>query len=461
MPYLLLTVSLNQSPEQLIDFLHFIINNSHRNIDGEIIGPGHYVLAFEILTFACTTAVEIQDDDGYYHFAPAEPEPYPIDAWAPLLTKALALMPNLRSVVVEADIDDICLHSPDFAATLLACPRLTDMNLLGIGTPASNSFGQAIYSKQGVMRLRKVQHHIGDGIKKFELLKTEGFGSVLFSSKEHLEDLSLESACMHSLLVDERTSPAGSVVIRTPVVFPRLVSITLDDCDVYLDELANSFPGLRTVIFKFKPFLINDEKSLYHKPSFPNLTSIQGHYQYISKFLQHASCVNLLRLVIDLLWDPTTGEDVPEFVVTQAVPCLKSLHITHRENSGVSWWKEFSQSLPALNYLFVSFQIEATRNPEGLCIHVPSLLSSRASPGVQAMVTEHAIALSYAKRIKSLKYMDIHKAIDSIKAPRIWWKIIRPQNEYSNNEDDVQLVAINEVEGMALRDWYDMDSLVR
>ncbi|KAF8891455.1 hypothetical protein CPB84DRAFT_1784161 [Gymnopilus junonius] len=172
MPHLLRTVSLDRNPEQIIGFLEFIINNSHRNIDNEIIDPGRYVLAFEIPCHS--TAVGIQDDDDHYHFVPAIPGPYTISAWAHLLT--------LRSLVIQAEIESICLHFPDFAATLLARPQLTDIDLwwIGSGSTASNLFGQVMHMKAGTIRLRKVKYYVEGGINKLALHKGEGFGSVLF-----------------------------------------------------------------------------------------------------------------------------------------------------------------------------------------------------------------------------------------------------------------------------------------
>ncbi|KAF8891454.1 hypothetical protein CPB84DRAFT_1784159 [Gymnopilus junonius] len=404
MPHLLRTVSLDRNPEQIIGFLDFIINSSHKNIDNEILGLGRYVLTFE----------------DHYHLAAAEPEPYPISTWAPSLTKALALMPNLRSFVIEAEIDDICLHSPDFVATLLARPRLTDIDLWGIGPTATTSFGQAMRLEEDTIRLRKVKYYIGDDIKQLALLKGEGFGSVLFASKEYLEELYFEAADMHNLLIDEQRSRDSLNVARTPVIFPKVVSISLSNCDVHLDALTQSFPSLRNLTFDFEPFLIGEKGVKNRIVSFSKLMSIKGSYKYISSFLQHTTCDNLLRLVIDSLWDSITGEDVPAFLVTRAMPGLKSLHIVHSENSVVSWWKILGQSLPSLNYLAISFETEATCEPENLCIHVPRLmkyvplvyisilfegflhtLGSRASPEVQAMVTEQAVVISYARNIKS------------------------------------------------------------
>ncbi|KAF8884745.1 hypothetical protein CPB84DRAFT_1788949, partial [Gymnopilus junonius] len=405
----------------ILRFLKYIITNTHKKSTHPdphsevVLGPGRYVIDFEILTLACQTTEKVWAGESYY-FVPTENEPYPTRIWGPLLTKALTLMPNLRSILIEAQVGEICSESPEFLPTLFGRPRLTDIDLWGIGSEAPNS----------------------RDTKKLALLKKEGLGSVLFYSREHLQELDLE-------------------------------------CDVHLDALANSFPALRTLVFDSDPFVVN-EHSRHSKIPFPNLASIKGHFQEIFIFLQRTACSNLRRLDTSNVWAPANGRDIPESVVTEIVTSLRSLHISQGGSLVGPWWKALGPCSPSLNFLAVSFQFESTEELEALRTEIPRLLNAvplmyvslvfqgyLGSPGSlrsEEVATEEAIGLSFARNIKTLKYVDVCKEINLLQEPKTWWKIVRLEPDSDNDsKDGVRLEAMDEVEGEILRDRYDQAAL--
>ncbi|PPR04259.1 hypothetical protein CVT26_004173 [Gymnopilus dilepis] len=112
---------------------------------------------------------------------------------------------------------------------------------------------------------------------------------------------------------------------------------------------------------------------------------------------------------------------------------------------------------------FLNLYLSPTDDPETLSVLNAQLLSSIPIAYIsvtfkeeeQALVSFEAVALVYAKSIKSLKYADVRK---SSRFPshqeQYWWKVIRI--DASSEEDQgVGLETLNEREGIALRDRHD------
>ncbi|KAF8966307.1 hypothetical protein BDZ97DRAFT_1917689 [Flammula alnicola] len=484
LPHLLRTVSLDRNPQQVLTFLNFILNNTQsRNIKDadvghrtEILGAGRYIIKLEIVDFAFCTTIWVED-------APvlAEKEEYPISTWAPILTRALALMPNLHSIVIEGKVEEIAFHSPDFALALFSLPRLTYIDLWSVGLLASNQFGHAMDLRKDVTNLQTVKFSVHDDLEQLELTAGEGMGSVLFHTRGPLTEINVSACNLRNLLHDEE-SEEGRNEIKTPVIFPNVVILTLECCDVSLTALASAFPALRTLIFSGSPFSHPDAPPQTHKVSFPSLVSIKGQYKDLHVFLDStATHSHLRRVVVDTIWTPEDDDATPPFAVTRAVPFLKSLHfthsrITHRKLKPLSWWKALGRTLPHLTYLAIPLDVNAADELDLWCIQVPRSLASvplayvslslrgtesvvgdGTSPEIQSLLTAQAIALSYARNIPTLKHIDICKIIDEVKGLISWWSVVR-ESSVSGDDMCVQVKAIDAYEGRALRSWYDLEA---
>jgi hypothetical protein len=77
---------------------------------------------------------------------------------------------------------------------------------------------------------------------------------------------------------------------------------------------------------------------------------------------------------------------------------------------------------------------------------------------MQTTVPEEAIALSYAKGIPTLKYIDVCKKDLTLylRAPVTWWKVVR--EVVSDGKVSLHVESLDAVKGRALREWYDLQA---
>ena len=75
-------------------------------------------------------------------------------------------------------------------------------------------------------------------------------------------------------------------------------------------------------------------------------------------------------------------------------------------------------------------------------------------------MTEEAIALSYAKGIPTLKYIDVCKSDLSLylEAPVTWWKVVR--EVASDGKVSLHVKSFDADVGRTLREWYDLQAYV-
>ncbi|PPQ79310.1 hypothetical protein CVT26_001043 [Gymnopilus dilepis] len=206
MPYLLRDATFDRSPELLSRFLHFIIDNSaatslrtdrhpvQPHIAARrlrIADPGKYVSTFELYERGCRTTKEGPNArSGLIH---VRPEPYPCKLWAPLLTQAISLMPNLRSVAIHSRFDKICRCSPQFLEVLLTRPRLTSFTVPDFDCASSRAVGEVVRERKADMaKLRKIAFDDADagefchvGAVKSEWGLTAGFTESSASASEY------------------------------------------------------------------------------------------------------------------------------------------------------------------------------------------------------------------------------------------------------------------------------------
>ncbi|PPQ97137.1 hypothetical protein CVT26_000622 [Gymnopilus dilepis] len=354
MPHLLHTVCLERDFEQLVSFLNFIIKYSKEVVLDqrggspaiEVRGAGCYVHALEIEDLAYDPDPKVQKVR-----TPVEEELYSVKIWAPFSQEPSA-----------------------FSATLLTRPHLYRLELWDIGMMAEASFGETMRSGIKATRLRSILICSADNIERLKLRRTDGMGSVLLRHGESLETIDLMGIDLHELLTHECNENGG------PVIFPKVTTLSLSECEVSIDLIASSFPNLQALELDWKPF--SDEyagnvASCGTKAYFPNLTSIKGKFKDVSTFIHSTkSCDKLRRIVLKPLWSSNVIEDPTTAISARAVPGLRSLHVYHTENRSLIWWQKLVPSLGPLTYLSVSFQSSALDDLEVPFQEVPRLLSS-------------------------------------------------------------------------------------
>ncbi|KDR81928.1 hypothetical protein GALMADRAFT_135317 [Galerina marginata CBS 339.88] len=226
---------------------------------------------------------------------------------APILIRVLALLPNLRSITILDCVEEIVFHASDFALTILNRPHLDYIDL------RDASVYQALQGWHTIAELDEVLLNLTrpqqeDLLTQMELIPGKGMASILFHARGDLTDLLLEKWDLRSMLYHE-TLKKCSDDIKTPIIFPKVVTLDLSDCDVSLIGLASAFPALCTLKFGYSEFLHNVAPQQNPTICFPDLISIQGRYKDIQAFLQSTTGhAHVHRVVVDSTWTPKDNE---------------------------------------------------------------------------------------------------------------------------------------------------------
>src|ERR1700735_349241 len=136
-PYLLHDVQITRDPTHILSFLNYIIQHTQvRSEQGnmaEPVGAGIHVKSLEIT---------------YLAFFVEGQRRAPSPAWASRLTRALALMPNLRVITLAYQVDEISASSSGFAGVLMNRPHLRSINLSSVDTLAAEQLWEAMKTRQ-------------------------------------------------------------------------------------------------------------------------------------------------------------------------------------------------------------------------------------------------------------------------------------------------------------------------
>ena len=384
MPHLLRDVTFSRSSEQLLCFLDFILDNSgaepakqdkhpeattlwgklrkklaHKRGVGAhqrhiVADPGRLVYTFELYGKACTTAKKRVYTNEYI-------------VLAPLLSDAIALMPNLHSVTFHyaSGIEAICLCSADFIPALLSRPHLTSLVFHSLGPSASQSFGKAVRSRKGdALKLKKIAFEhawSANPLDDLTLCQDEGLGSLIFSCRETLEELTIGKCRMQDLLIYRQTLPQGLTTSTIPVVYPRVGKIYLHgDPRATIKDFALAFPSLHTLRLWYPRTFISPENNR-ENPMVPllNLASFTAsNFADASSFLRFIHPTPKLRhLALSGQSAKEIKEEDTHFVVTSIFPTLTNLNIVLRDALEASPvpWEVYSESLRSLRYLCLHF----------------------------------------------------------------------------------------------------------
>lgn len=362
-PYLLRDVQITGNPTHIFSFLRYIIDHtqlhSENSDTAQVVGAGIHVKTLDIT---------------YLAFFVEGQRNAPPPTWAGRLSRALALMPNLQTIVLAHQVDDIAANSADFAGTLMSRPHLRNVRLFSVDIFAAEQLWEALKARQNAMNLKKMTMDLKrqDDITSI----ARGVGNILFYSRRSLTELCLANVVLHGFLCGENQSEEhvsdGIGPVPSPLVFPRVVTLSLTSCNATSAALAHSFPNVRTLTL-FTSHLTDAScprtcpaVRAAHPALFPELSSLEGDESDVTRFLQsdgqYQSC---RRIVIDSQWDypgKHVGDMGPNFSVADAVPRLESFHFHLWHVSPTElWWREFVESVPHLTFLKVSVRVRTAK----------------------------------------------------------------------------------------------------
>ncbi|KAF8883485.1 hypothetical protein CPB84DRAFT_1790025 [Gymnopilus junonius] len=403
----------------------------------------------------------------------------PMEVWAPLLTRALRLMPNIRTVIISNYTEEIALHSPDFAFSLLSRPLLTWLELRYVGIVASDQLGQAMAYSQSMRRSAVLERvtFVNKG-ERMELVANKGIGSILFHSRECLTHIELHSYDLDAVLVGDGRVPLEDDQNRpidlAPVIFPNVTSLSIPWCEASLERVSKSFPALRSLTFGSDsyPDTVNTP---FHIIPFPHLTSVEGFQKQLEPSLQSISSPSLHHVSMDATWRSDGSWSVSPFLSLRVIPSLRSLKFTYCFSMPDAWWKGLDVIMPHLKYLSLRLEVNIKEDVDVLSIQLNTVpaglaylplayvsiyiigtaedIGDKADPYIQSRFTEGAIAYSYAKYIRTLEYIDVCKEINSKPGPVTWWSAVHKVsvNQY------VEVEALEPSKGMVVRDRYNLE----
>ncbi|PPR04258.1 hypothetical protein CVT26_004172 [Gymnopilus dilepis] len=467
LPHLLRHIVFTDGPDQMLQFFRFIIDNAtceeSDETSREIAGryhlrrshtPGIHVVSFRVE----------EDAFGTYlaYTAHSLPKEYELEAWAPIMTKALALMPNLRSLAITASFNSICKYSPEISTIILSKPFLVDLQLGSIHDYASLSLGEAVSSSKANIKLKQITIETVSA-------HTEGLRDLLFSCRNSLKMLSCSDSNIQNLLFGSRgTDP------KTPLTFPNVHALYLDT-HFLMSDVALSFPSLRTLDVSQMSFSKYHFGGPDHGEALQYLVSISvAGLKDLSILLQNSNAFPCLRrLALYGYWGESIGDLTTASAIAQGIQGLRSLrlhlYVDDISGSELDVLRFFIKSLPRLSYLYFGIKSPSKDQSELLdtetshelfqsnSLEYISVVFQRPSSTTTAALD--AMVLSYAQTIKSLKYMDIRKtSIDSLSGRyqywNYWWKIIR-QEGLSGAMGGIKLEGLNVALAGVLRNRYD------
>ncbi|KAH6879724.1 hypothetical protein BKA70DRAFT_1345110 [Coprinopsis sp. MPI-PUGE-AT-0042] len=434
LPHLLHSVTFKKNLSQLASFLEFILRRGGEH--GGCFSEGRHIKRLEITL----------DPVSNSHYA----DTIPAATWAPMLTSALQLMPNLREFLVGCQIEDIVHHSPLFISTLLACHSLKRFSLGKIGVETSMALGKVCPGISPALRLEAASF-VGAGV----------------GEKWRPQPLPITLALRDGLPL------ALGVEQGVPVLFPFLVEVHLNGCDFSLNWLAAAAPGIRTL--SISSCSIYRTSIPFPRTAFPQLVHFAGHHEYLMILMRlNALALETLHsLCVSTGWGMDIDDD-EEFeaganplAVVKAASNLRNLTFP-QSLEPPSWWRTFVKVLAPLTFLNISLGLESSSADEAqscvstiaiACTEIPDALAalpleyvSLSLGGLGKLLdrpedfdiatqpTEEAVAISWATRIPTLQYIDVLLGRDYWgKDPAHYLMIERKNNGVSVRRLDIQI----------------------
>lgn len=335
-PHLLHDVYLDRDWSRITSFLAYIINHTHSVVEtgvaeGAVIrGPGTHVRMFAITYSAVvpTTLRELAGD----------------------LSKALGLMPNLRSWKTTR-FRPLLAASPILANVLMSLPNLRHIQLVDIDKAAGKKLSTALIARskgsQAPMHLESIKVELVRGAPLISLADC-GIGELLLYNNSSLKRISLINCDLVEFLSHPRA------------VFPSVISLSLTTYRGTLDTLAQSFPHVQNINFANPMNQADENKTLAYSARavssaprpvpFTHLLSVQGDQWETTPLIKYlgSSRAHLRRIV--LTQRALAGRQKSR-TVPQDSPQLKSLHLGSIYLWPDNEWRDLVNRMPRLSFL--------------------------------------------------------------------------------------------------------------
>ncbi|KAH9475018.1 hypothetical protein JR316_0012119 [Psilocybe cubensis] len=462
LPHLLHSVCLDRSPMQVVGFLNFILDNGPESF----MDPGKHVFELEFVESPAFKRRVLHD--GVYLLTTNEI--YRLSSWAPMLTQALMLMPNLRSFTVKGNTDDIVTHSPSFGHILGSLSSLTSLTLWGVGSQTSLSFCDLtgnVETTGSSLRELKIAGSYEYSEELTTVSEDDGIGKLLAKHSHTLKELCLVALNLMGFLANHNINHDRSSGC-SGVAFPLVTKLTIGNCSTTVESLACAFPMLQTLCLDYAEFIHVYSSGVPRDPvAFPNLASIQGWYKDVYEVLRcNRYPESMRRVVISYPWSSRDEVDTFPFAVPSMALQLQSFHFMINEEKPISWWKGLSEHLSSLTYLSIVIHSSSYDDWRLICYEIPAAISSIPIRYLSIVIEEYeatmtdpayaeeSLALSFSKEIPALQYMDVLRHnLSAMGGPNVsqttWWTIVRGDNS------NVSVEQLDWEEGNRLRDYYD------
>ncbi|KAH6879924.1 hypothetical protein BKA70DRAFT_1411953 [Coprinopsis sp. MPI-PUGE-AT-0042] len=404
LPHLLHSVSFEKDLTHLVSFLNLITSDDHRQDVGDP-GLGRHVrrlrIASEALmknrrwhTAQSMTMAEVEAVTEYT-------ETVPIPTWAPLLTSALRLMPNLHEFMFGDDFE------------------LDAISLGRIGTEVSASLGNAWSTFAPAFQLESLSLFGGNDRmfeKPLKVVPEDGLGRFLLQShtQKHVRSLQLSNFDFNAF-----------TPFSNHVLFPSLIKLEISDCHLPLSWLAAAAPGIHTLVVYGGRI---HSSGSFPQVAFPQLVHLAASFLQLVMLMQSNALAlhRLRRLRLNFGWGINGDHERSEsFAVARAATSLESLAFSQHTLQDPSWWQAFGEALPPLKSLTISLNVgHSADRARVCCFEVPSALATVPLEYVSLTIkgralgrpedfditmkpAEGGIAVSWASKIPTLQYMDI------------------------------------------------------
>jgi hypothetical protein len=207
-PHLLRSVQLDRDPDQIRSFFNFIIFGTRT-----LPWPGLHV---QLLKF-CYSAFD-PHMTGIYDQTSTSNE------FVPMLTRGLALMPNLQSIEIRYRVDGLVSQCPGLVFILMMHPTLRQITLRGVDSFTSQKFEEALSSNGIPISLSTLR--ISAKGKGIDLFTTEGIGKVFAEARDSLVEVGLRYYNLETFMWPANSQPGdiriASNSLTRHVVFPPL-----------------------------------------------------------------------------------------------------------------------------------------------------------------------------------------------------------------------------------------------
>ncbi len=338
------TVTLPHSHRRLCAFLKFIVDNTHNTETGIIWGAGTHVLRLNIRDiFFCdidvfSSSLEDITGDGQYSES--------VSQWAPRLTHALTLMPQLLSFSLKVSAEEIASHSPQFAIALGNHPFLTCLELRTIGPLLSNQLERAADSGHNFSKLRSIEFSLNPG------QQDQAMWRFLFLYRDRLTKIVSSHWDLSFLIHNGNLHPHHNAAM----VFSNVVDLQLESCSFSIQAIATLFPAVKTLSIPNLRLVSPLNSNCY----FANLVSIQGDWNIIAILLNCTNDSYIRRLVVSQPDGPLARLDNSDprlFYGAPAASSLRSLKFDQPWIRSLSWWTNFGRVIPCLTNLEMQLRL--------------------------------------------------------------------------------------------------------